>query len=76
MHSGFREEKRDVSVLLGPSGSVNVTLEIAEATASVTVTEEPLLIQAENGDFSATMNQKQISEVPNPGNDHGGRVPA
>lgn len=33
------------------------------------VTGEAPLIQADNGDFSTTMNQKQISEVPNPGND-------
>ena len=30
--------------------------------------DEVPLIQAENGDASATMQQKQISEVPNPGN--------
>ncbi len=35
----------------------------------MTVTEEAPLIQAQNGDFSTTMNQKQIGEVPNPGND-------
>ena len=33
------------------------------------MTAEAPLIQAENGDVSTTMNQKQISEVPNPGND-------
>jgi hypothetical protein len=27
------------------------------------------LLQAENGDVSTTMNQRQISEVPKPGND-------
>src|SRR6266496_3613017 len=68
-HVGFRRESRAVTVLLGPQVSVNVTLEIAKASTSVTVTEEAPLIQAENGDFSTTMNQKQISEVPNPGND-------
>src|SRR6266498_3862098 len=68
-HSGFREEKRTVDVLLGPALSVNVTLAIAEARSEITVSEEAPLIQAENGDASATMNQKQISEVPNPGND-------
>jgi Carboxypeptidase regulatory-like domain len=66
---GFREEKRAVSVLLGPPVSVNIMLEIAKASTSTTVTGEAPLIQAENGDVSATMNQKQISEVPNPGND-------
>src|SRR6266516_7552755 len=66
---GFRQESRAVNVLLGPPVSVNVALEIAKARTTVTVTEEAPLLQAENGDASATMNQQQISEVPNPGND-------
>ena len=66
---GFRKESRIVNVLLGPPVTVNVILEIAKASSEVTVTDEAPLIQAENGDVSATMNQKQISEVPNPGND-------
>ena len=68
-HSGFREEKRAVNVLLGPPVSVNIALAIAEASTKITVRDEAPLIQAENGDVSATMNQEQISEVPNPGND-------
>src|SRR5713101_2807995 len=68
-HAGFRTEKREVNVLLGPPISVNVELEIANTSTSVTVTAEAPLLHAENGDVSATMNQKQISEVPNPGND-------
>jgi hypothetical protein len=68
-HVGFREEQRRVDVLLGPSGVVNVALEIAKANTTVSVTDEAPLIRAENGDVSTTMNQKQISEVPNPGND-------
>lgn len=68
-HGGFRTENRVVNVLLGPPVSVNVTLQVANASTSVSVTAEAPLIQAENGDVSTTMNQKQISEVPNPGND-------
>jgi carboxypeptidase family protein len=68
-HGGFRKESRAVIVLLGPPVSVNVTLAVAQASITVSVTEEAPLIQAENGDVSATMNQKPISEVPNPGND-------
>src|SRR5947209_8900766 len=66
---GFREQRRMVDVLLGPPISVNVSLEIAKASSEITVTDEAPLIHAENGDVSATMNQRQISEVPNPGND-------
>ena len=66
---GYRQENRTVNVLLGPPVSVNVPLSIANARTEVTVTDEAPLLQAENGDASATMNQQQISEVPNPGND-------
>jgi hypothetical protein len=68
-HTGFRNESRAVNVLLGPPGTVNIALEIVKTSSEVTVTDEAPLIQAENGDVSTTMNQQQISEVPNPGND-------
>jgi Carboxypeptidase regulatory-like domain len=68
-HSGFRQAKRAVNVLLGPVVSVNVTLAVAETHSEITITDEVPLIQAENGDASATMNRQQIAEVPNPGND-------
>ncbi len=68
-HVGFRGESRELNVLLGPPGTVNFTLEIAKENTMVKVTGEAPLIQAENGDVSTTMNQKQVSEVPNPGND-------
>jgi hypothetical protein len=68
-HEGFRHESRMLNVPLGPPGVVNITLEIAQTSSEITVTDDARLIQAENGDVSATMNQKQISEVPNPGND-------
>jgi len=68
-HAGFREEGHDVNVLLGPAGTRNITLEIAGGTATVKVTGEMPLLQAENGDVSTTMNLTQISQVPNPGND-------
>ncbi|MGA7907586.1 MAG: carboxypeptidase regulatory-like domain-containing protein, partial [Candidatus Sulfotelmatobacter sp.] len=68
-HEGFRKESRAVTVLLGSPVSVNVALQIANATSSISVIAEAPLLHAENGDVSATMNQKQISEVPNPGND-------
>jgi len=68
-HKSFQKESRAVNVLLGPPVSVSVTLQVAKASTSVSVTAEAPLIQAENGDVSTTMNEKQFSEVPNPGND-------
>ncbi len=71
-HVGFRTENRAVNVL-GPAVSVNVTLQIPKATASVWVTAEAPLVHAENGDVSTTMNQKQISEVPDAATSNEGR---
>ena len=68
-HIGFREARRTVTVLLGPAVSVNVTLAIAGTRSEITIADEAPLIHAENGDTSETINQKQISDVPNPGND-------
>src|SRR5271169_6638184 len=64
-HAGFREESREVDVLLGPPVTVNVVLELAIESTTVKVTGEAPLIQAETGDVSTTMNQQQVSEVPN-----------
>ena len=68
-HDRFRKESRSVTVLLETPVTVNITLEIAEANVQLFVTAEAPLVQADNGDVSITMSQRQISELPNPGND-------
>ncbi len=68
-HAGFREDRQTISVQLGPAGTRNITLKLAGTSATVKVTDEVPLLQAENGDVSTTMSRKQITEVPNPGND-------
>ncbi len=67
--AGFREERRTVEVLLGPPVTVNFALQIATASSEIKVTDEAPVIHADNGDVSATMNQRQVSELPNQGND-------
>jgi hypothetical protein len=68
-HDRFRKESRSVTVLLGTPVTVNITLEVAKANIHLSVTAEAPLVQADNGDVSMTMSQRQISELPNPGND-------
>jgi hypothetical protein len=68
-HEGFQSETRVLNVLLGPPVTVNVILEVPKESVMVTVTGEAALVQADNGDVSNTINDRQISEVPNPGND-------
>jgi hypothetical protein len=68
-HPGFREQSCTVDVLLGPASTRNIALTIEVGNATVQVSGEMPLLQAEIGDASTTMSQKQVSEVPNPGND-------
>ena len=67
--AGFQTDNRTVDVLLGPPVTVNLALRIAQTTTTVSVTAEAPALHAENGDVSTTINQQQVSEVPNPGND-------
>jgi hypothetical protein len=68
-HDGFRKEKRLVEILLGPPVSANISLALAKISSEITVSDEAPVVHAEDGDTSTTMNQKQVSELPNPGND-------
>ena len=69
MHSGFQEERRSVTIQVGPPATVNVMLQVVKTSSEITVTDEAPIIQAETADVPVTMNHKQVSEVPNPGND-------
>src|SRR5713226_6031004 len=40
MHAGFQEERRSVTVQVGPPVTVNITLQIATASSEIIVTEE------------------------------------
>src|SRR5258706_3121684 len=68
-HPGFQEERRSITVQVGASVTINISLQVAKASSEIMVSDEAPIIQAETADVSNTMNQKQVSEVPNPGND-------
>ena len=68
-HPGFQEARRSITVQVGSSVTVNIALQVANARSEIVVSDEAPIIQAETADVSNTMNQKQVSEVPNPGND-------
>jgi hypothetical protein len=69
LRNGFEKQSLTVNVPLGPPVSVNVTLAIQKAMTAVNVIGEAPLLHTDNGDFSSTKDEQQISEVPNPGND-------
>ncbi len=68
-HAGFERERRTVSVQVGLPLTLNLALQIETARNDIVVQDESPVVQAENADVSATVTQKQVSEVPNPGND-------
>src|SRR5215472_11713621 len=67
---GFKATSRALDISLGPPATMNVQLVLESSDrTTVLVTDDAPLINAENGDVSATMNQLQVSQLPNPGND-------
>ena len=68
-HAGFQQERRTVAIQVGPSATVNIVLQVANTSSEISVTDEAPVVQGDNADVSSTINQKQVSEVPNPGND-------
>jgi hypothetical protein len=69
LKSGFAPTRRSFDVYLGPTASLNIVIPVATGSTSITITGETPLIKADNGDVSSTISQRQIAEVPNPGND-------
>ncbi|MGB0033928.1 MAG: carboxypeptidase regulatory-like domain-containing protein [Candidatus Acidiferrales bacterium] len=67
--SGFSAETKQVNVALGQITNVNFQLALGAATQTITVTEAAPLMQTENGNVASTLNERQVQEVPNPGND-------
>lgn len=67
--AGFQKVSRILAVDVGQTSAVDFRLPLPTAKQMVTVTTEATLIQTTNGNISATINQAQIAEIPNPGND-------
>jgi hypothetical protein len=66
---GFRTVSRNVRVNIGQITSADTGLEVGVQTETITVTEAAPLLQTENGDVGTTIDNQQVQEVPNPGND-------
>ena len=68
-HPGFTTETVPVNVLLGPPVTLHVKLVIAPVATTIQVKTSAPLINTDNGDASTTFTERQVSEIPNPGND-------
>jgi len=57
------------TVSVGQTAIISAKLEIGTAGTTVEVSSEAPLLQSETSEISTTFNEREISEVPNPGND-------
>lgn len=66
---GFQQLNVSTVVTVGQTSTVNLALSVSSISATVEVTSDAPLLQTENADVSTSFSEKQISLVPNPGND-------
>jgi hypothetical protein len=69
MASGFESVNRPIQVSLGTIATADIQLTLGAQSQTVTVTESAPLLQTENGDAQTTLNETQVQQVPNSGND-------
>src|SRR5580700_5153198 len=67
--TGFKKSTAATTVSVGSTSIVNAKLEVGAAGTTVEVTSEAALLQTESSEISTSFNAREISEVPNPGND-------
>src|SRR5581483_5547097 len=67
--SGFRAADHRATVAIGQVANVNITLSLGQESTTVEVSSEAPVIQTENADLSTNFNERQVSLLPNPGND-------
>jgi len=63
--AGFRDEKlTDVILSSGQASTLNFAMKLGSATEQVTITEAPPLLQTTNATVGATIDSKQVTELP------------
>ena len=67
--SGFRGTDHRATVAIGQVVNVNIAMALGQESTTVEVSSEAPIIQTENADLSTNFNEKQVSLLPNPGND-------
>jgi Carboxypeptidase regulatory-like domain len=65
----FKTTTATTTVSVGQNAMVNAKLEVGATGTTVEVSGEAPLLQTESSEISTTFNAREISEVPNPGND-------
>jgi len=67
--ANFKTVSSTTTVSVGQNSIINTRLEVGTTATTVEVSGEAPLLQTETSEISTTFNEREISEVPNPGND-------
>jgi len=67
--AGFETVNQDIVVQAGQITTVNISLAVAAAHQVVTVTGTGPLLQIGSGSIATTLTERQVTELPDPGND-------
>ncbi len=67
--SNFETITRRIEVGLGQTTNGDVVLSIGAASQTIEVNEQAPLLQTDNGNLVSTISEKQVQNLPNPGND-------
>ena len=67
--ANFKTLAATTTVNVGQNSVVNAQLEVGSAAMTVEVSGEAPLLQPETAEIATTFNERDITEVPNPGND-------
>jgi hypothetical protein len=66
---GFATASRNVTVDAGQVASADIKLKTGADSTKIEVTAEAPLLDSQNADESTTLNERQVANLPNPGND-------
>jgi hypothetical protein len=67
--TGFDTTSTTVHVRVGQIAHGDLKMSLGKSSQTVTVTEAEPLLNTENADVSTTFSEKQVQNIPNPGND-------
>jgi len=68
-HEGFQQTIQKIYVALGQTATVSVQLTLGASVSTIEVTGEAPLLQTENANLTTSVNQQQVDQIPNSGND-------
>jgi Carboxypeptidase regulatory-like domain/TonB-dependent Receptor Plug Domain len=68
-HPGFKQTTESIEAKVGQTLTADIKLELGEASSTIEVTGAAPVLQTEDANISTTFNERELQNIPNPGND-------